>query len=372
MQKLFKELTVQQGLVILSLVLALLIAFELNYFITGFLGAVALYVVTRRFYLNLVEKKKWNKNLATSFVIFLIIVSFGIPIWIILEILIPQINDLVRNPQDITSKFQPVIKWIQENEFIQRFDFEIDNQQIINIVNKVLAYVPSTLNWVGQLFANIFVALFILYFMLISNRRMENYLKDMLPFKERSKQYFIKENYDLIRSNAYGVPILAIAQGIIAIIGYTVFGVDNAVFWGLMTGLASVIPVVGTMVIWIPICIYQIATGDVNGGLMLALYCLVLVGGIDNVLRFTLLKKMADIHPIITVFGVLLGLQLFGAMGLVFGPLVLSLPAIFYNVYRIEKEEKEREDEQEWEIPEEFLVKDETEKLDSNDNLPSA
>lgn len=340
MQNLFKNITVQRALVIIALILVLLITVELKYFLSGLLGAVALYVVTRKFFLNLIEKRKWKKGLATWFVILLIVISFGVPIWIILEILIPQINEQIKNPQEIIKKFEPVVKWVQNNEFINRFDFQIDNQQILNIVNKVLGYVPTTLNWVGQMFANIFVALFILYFMLMGNRKMEATIREMLPLKEESKQYFIKQNFDYIRSNAYGVPILAISQGIIAIIGYLIFGVDNAIFWGLMTGLASVVPVVGTMIIWIPICIYQIATGNLNNGLMLAIYCFVLVGGIDNILRFTLLKRMADIHPLITVFGVLLGLQLFGVMGLVFGPLLLAFPGILYAVYKLERNEK--------------------------------
>lgn len=340
MQNLFKNITVQRALVIIALILVLLITVELKYFLSGLLGAVALYVVTRKFFLNLIEKRKWKKGLATWFVILLIVISFGVPIWIILEILIPQINEQIKNPQEIIKKFEQVVKWVQNNEFINRFDFQIDNQQILNIVNKVLGYVPTTLNWVGQMFANIFVALFILYFMLMGNRKMEATIREMLPLKEESKQYFIKQNFDYIRSNAYGVPILAISQGIIAIIGYLIFGVDNAIFWGLMTGLASVVPVVGTMIIWIPICIYQIATGNLNNGLMLAIYCFVLVGGIDNILRFTLLKRMADIHPLITVFGVLLGLQLFGVMGLVFGPLLLAFPGILYAVYKLERNEK--------------------------------
>lgn len=340
MQNLFKNITVQRALVIIALILVLLITVELKYFLSGLLGAVALYVVTRKFFLNLIEKRKWKKCLATWFVILLIVISFGVPIWIILEILIPQINEQIKNPQEIIKKFEPVVKWVQNNEFINRFDFQIDNQQILNIVNKVLGYVPTTLNWVGQMFANIFVALFILYFMLMGNRKMEATIREMLPLKEESKQYFIKQNFDYIRSNAYGVPILAISQGIIAIIGYLIFGVDNAIFWGLMTGLASVVPVVGTMIIWIPICIYQVATGNLNNGLMLAIYCFVLVGGIDNILRFTLLKRMADIHPLITVFGVLLGLQLFGVMGLVFGPLLLAFPGILYAVYKLERNEK--------------------------------
>lgn len=337
MQNLYKNITVQRGLVIFTTLLVLLITVELKYFLSGILGAVALYVVTRKFFLFLVEKKNWNKNWATALVLFLIIISFGVPIWIILEILIPQINEQIKNPKEITEKFQPVLTWIQNQELLQRFDFQFDNQQIMTIVNRVMGYVPSTLNWVGQLFANIFTALFILWFMLTGNRKMEQAVWDMLPFSDDSNRFFLKQNFDLIKSNAYGVPILAVSQAIIAIIGYLIFGVENAVFWGLMTGVASIIPVVGTMVVWIPVCIYQMATGEMNNGLFLALYCLILVGGIDNVLRFTILKKMADIHPIITVFGVILGLQLFGVMGLVFGPLLLSLPGIFYAIYKMER-----------------------------------
>lgn len=324
-------------MVLISLFLLLVLAFELQYFTTGFLGAIALYAVVRRYFLYLTERKRWNKLVSTLWILFLIIVSFGVPLWLLLEILIPQINDVIDHPQEIIKKFNPVVEFIQGNEYIQRLDFQIDNEQLITIVNRVLSYIPSTLNWVGNFFANIFVALFILYFMLMSNRTMEAQVKALVPLSEGAKNYFITANLELIRSNAYGVPILAVSQGLIAIVGYSIFGVEKAVFWGLLTGVASIVPVVGTMVVWIPICIYQIATGQMDQGLMLALYCLILVGGIDNVLRFTLLKKMADIHPLITVFGVVVGLKLFGAMGLVFGPLLLSLPFVLYQTYTIER-----------------------------------
>lgn len=337
MQNLYKNVTVQRGLIILTILLILIITVELKYFLSGILGAIALYVVTRRFYLQLVEKRRWKKNWATALILFLIVVSFGVPIWIILEILIPQINEQVKNPDEIIKKFQPVLKWVQNQELLKRFNFQFDQQQIMGIVNRVAGYIPSTLNWVGQFFANVFTALFILWFLLTGNRKMENTVRDMLPFSEESNTFFLKQNFDLIKSNTYGVPILAVSQAIIAIIGYLIFGVDNAVFWGLVTGVASIIPVVGTMVIWVPLCIYQMATGDMNNGLFLGLYCLILVGGIDNVLRFTILKKMADIHPIITVFGVILGLQLFGVMGLIFGPLLLSYPGILYAIYKMER-----------------------------------
>ncbi len=324
-------------LLLLALGIMLFDIFVLNYFLSGLLGAVTLYVLTRSFYRKLVEQRGWKKNLAVAFIFILLIISFGIPLWVLIDILVPKINELISDRDLVVEKFHSVQIFLQNNEFLKRFDFSFSNERILKIVNTAISYIPSTLNAVGQIFANIFVALFILYYMLINTRTMEADFKEMLPLSTRSKQYFIKQNADLIRSNAYGIPIIAFAQGLIAILGYYIFGVHNAIFWGLLTGAASILPVVGTMFVWIPVSIYQIATGDVNSGLFLAIYCLILVGSIDNILRFTVLKKMADIHPLITVFGVLLGLKLFGVMGLVFGPVLLSLPGIFYKVLKMER-----------------------------------
>lgn len=344
MQKLFDRINVQKALLFLALITILIILVELKYFLSGFLAAVTLYVLTRKFYHRLTEVKKWKKNLAISLIIFLIIITFAVPLWIILEILIPKINEFVSDRQAIVEKYTAVRTFLENNKYLKSFDFHLTNEQILQIVNRVISYIPSTLNWLGQTFANIFVALFILYFMLRQSRPMEQKFKELLPLSRDSKKYFIHENAALIRSNAYGIPVLGFSQGVIAIIGYYIFGVDNAIFWGLLTGAASIVPVVGTMLIYVPITVYQIASGDVSGGLMLGAYCLVLVGGIDNVLRFTLLKKTADIHPLITVFGVLLGLQIFGVMGLVFGPVLLSMPGILYRIFEMERSFKNQED----------------------------
>ncbi len=337
MQKLFEKINVQKAILFIALLLILIILVELKYFISGLLGAITLYVLTRKFYLRLVEDKKRNKNLSITLIIFLIIITFAIPLWIILEILIPKINEFLSDRDAILDKFNSIRVLIENNEFLKRFDLTFSDEKVLQLLNKIVSYIPSTVQWVGQTFANIFTALFILYFMLINARVMEERFKELLPVSKESKKFFLRENADLITSNAYGIPILGFAQGVIAMIGYSIFGVHNAIFWGLLTGAASIVPVLGTMFIYIPVCVYQIASGDVSGGLFLTLYCLVLVGGIDNVLRFTLLKKMADIHPLITVFGVVLGLKIFGVMGLVFGPVFLSLPGILFKIYKIEK-----------------------------------
>src|SRR5690606_13912698 len=103
-----------------------------------------------------------------------------------------------------------------------------------------------------------------------------------------------------------------------------------------LTAAASMIPVVGAAVVYIPVCIFMIAEGDNGSGLFLAGYCLVIVGLTDNLLRFTLLERLEDIHPLNFVFGIIMGMSLFGFMGLIFGPILISLTLLLIQVYRNE------------------------------------
>lgn len=183
---------------------------------------------------------------------------------------------------------------------------------------------------------NLLVAFFVLYFMLISGRSLEKGLIRTLPLKEENKDSLWVETKNMVVSNAIGIPLLIICQCIVAIFGYWLFNVPEFVLWGILTGVASLIPVIGTMLIWTPICIIMIAKGDVGMGLGLFLYCGVVVSNIDNVLRFSILKKIGDVHPLITVFGVIVGLQLFGIMGLIFGPLLMTYFILLIKIYRLE------------------------------------
>src|SRR5690606_29264937 len=109
-----------------------------------------------------------------------------------------------------------------------------------------------------------------------------------------------------------------------------------ALFWGILTGVASIIPVVGSMAIWVPLVVIKFATGDMGIALGLMLYSAIVISNIDNVLRFTLVQKISNVHPIITVLGVIMGLQIFGIMGLIFGPLLIAYLTLLIKIYRLE------------------------------------
>jgi predicted PurR-regulated permease PerM len=183
---------------------------------------------------------------------------------------------------------------------------------------------------------NVIIMYFILWFMLVKAAEMERSVRNNLPLKNTNINKLLAETRAMVVSNAVGIPVLAIFQGILASIGYYIFDVSEPVLWGIMTGIASVVPFVGTTLIWLPIALLAFARGETNNGYWLLSWGAVVIGSMDNVIRFILQKYMADVHPLITVFGVIVGLNLFGFLGLIFGPLLLSLFLLLVRIYNDE------------------------------------
>jgi predicted PurR-regulated permease PerM len=155
-----------------------------------------------------------------------------------------------------------------------------------------------------------------------------------LPFELKNIKLLAGELQSQTLSNTIGVPLIALIQGTAAGIGYWIFGLADPVFWGLVTAFASIIPIAGSTLVWTPASILIIATGNFWMGLGLIAYGVLVIINIDNIARFIIQKKFADVHPLITVFGVIIGLNLFGLPGLIFGPLMLSYFFLLIKIYR--------------------------------------
>jgi predicted PurR-regulated permease PerM len=319
-------------LLILISVIGIVLVWQLQYFIPGFLGAITLYILLRQFYFNLTIKRRWKKWLAAVVLIAVCIVVFVLPIWLLVEMLIPKFTYAFDHSGEFVEQGTHLLALLKE--YIPQL--EIDNKQIQQAVQQAVSVVPTFLNATASVVVNILTAFFILYFMLRSGRDMEKRIMRLLPLKDSNKDSLWMETKNMVISNAVGIPLLMMCQCIIAIIGYWIFGVEQALIWGVLTGVASIIPMVGTMIVWVPISAIVIASGQVGAGIGLALYCAIIVSNIDNVLRFTIMKRIGDVHPLITVFGVIVGLQLFGIMGLIFGPLLLAYFILLIKIYRLE------------------------------------
>ena len=184
---------------------------------------------------------------------------------------------------------------------------------------------------------------FILYFMLMNGRRMDNSLYEHVPLKDTNVVRLGKEIRMMVISNAIGIPLIAFAQGLVGLVGYLIIGVNEPFFWFGVTCIAGMLPVIGAALAYIPLTIIFFANGQNGQGIAMAIFGFGIIGTVDNVLRFTLLKKMGNVHPLTTVFGVIIGLKVFGFIGLIFGPLLISLFMLLLNIYSNEFITKQRD-----------------------------
>lgn len=324
--------SINQIMLIIIIVLILILVFSnLLYYLPGFLGAITLYILYRKSYFHLTEVRRWNKSLTSIFFIVLSVIFIVLPLWALIDYLVVQLNSFLGNRDEIILKFNMLKEYMADKPLLR--DIDMSDAALLTFLQNLTRYVPSILNSVVEVGINIVVTLFVLYFMQVRAKKMEITIYRAIPFSRMSKQEIWDEVNMMVRSNALGIPILGFFQGVVAMIGYWIFGIENYILLGLLTGIASIIPILGTMTIYVPICLIAFATGSLGNAIGLTIYCFFLVGGIDNILRFTILKTIGNVPPMITVFGVLLGLNLFGMLGLIFGPLILSSIGLLVKVY---------------------------------------
>ncbi len=325
-----KEKYWRYSLVVIILALGITICVELTPFMGGLLGAATIYVLLRRQMYRLTEVRKWRRSLAASALLGEAILCFLVPISLIVWMVVNQVQDFALQPNTIVAPLRQVAALLHEKTGYDLLQGE-NISWLISLIPKAGQWVLGSIADFG---INIIVLLFVLYFMLIGGVHMERYCRELLPFSESVGSSVVREVYMIVRSNAIGIPLLAIVQGIIAYIGYWILGAPSPLFWGVLTCFATIIPIVGTTLIWLPLAGYMALTGDWAQAIGLVLYGGLVIANVDNVVRFVMQKKMADTHPLVTVFGVIIGLSLFGFMGVIFGPLLLAMFIFCVNVFK--------------------------------------
>lgn len=325
-----KEQYWRYSLIAIILLLGIVIFRQMLPFLSGLLGACTLYVLLRKPAFFLTERKHWRKWIMAVCLLLGTILFCLIPIALVVWFFIDKIKSVNLDPQSLLVPVQHVADLVREKT---GYDI-LDGDNISALVGVLPKVGQALMGSISSFVVNVMVLLLILYFMLTSGRRMENYVKKILPFNRRNKRDVLHELYTVVRSNAIGVPVLAVLQGGVAMLGYYLFGVPQVVFWGVISCFATVIPVVGVAIVWIPLVFYIGATGHWGMAAGLAAYSVVIVANVDNLIRTVLQKQMADTHPLITIFGVVIGLSLFGFMGVIFGPLVLSVFVLCVEIFR--------------------------------------
>lgn len=219
----------------------------------------------------------------------------------------------------------------------QQFNIDIFSENNISKITQGGTTILQTLlNASLDMFMQLGVAFLLAYFMLMNHKKLEQGFYQYVPLKNRNLKKMNSDLRQLVISNAIGVPLTAVLQAVIAYIGYLIFGVEGAFTWFILTIFAAMLPVVGAALIYIPLTIVLFVQGDNGNAIGLLIYSFVVVGLSDNLIRFMLQKKMADVHPLVTIFGVIIGINLFGFIGIIFGPILFSVFLWLIKLYKSE------------------------------------
>ncbi len=326
-----------------GLILFLTIVFinQLYNFLPGLLGGITLYILTRKWYLSLTQKRRWKKGATALLFITGSLVVIAIPVYLSVIMVSPKINSLLANQQEVMKGLQVFSNRIESAIGIKL----LSDENTKNITSKISSFLPGLINSTANVLTNLIMMFFLMYYLLVSGTAIEKYLGHIIPLKEENVDKLASETVVMVRANAIGIPVICIVQGVFAAIGYLIFGVKEWGMWGFVTGVFAFFPLVGTMIIWVPLVIYLFSTGHNYTATWLTLYSIVVTGNVDYITRLGLLKKMGNVHPMITVLGVIIGLKLFGFIGLIFGPLLISYFIILIKIYINEftKDEKLKE-----------------------------
>ena len=329
MDNTFNDRVRQLLLLALIILLAILFISEMYIFLPGLLGGVTLYILTRSLFYNLTVIKKWKKGGTALLFILGCLVIIAIPVYFSVRLVSPTINNIIDNQDSIISNLRDVSVKIQERTGVEL----LSPENTTEITKKISSFIPTLLNSTASILTNLLMMFFLLYYLLVNGRQVEKYLNHIIPLKPKNIDSLAAETKLMIRANALGIPIICIVQGAVAACGYWIFGVKDWGMWGFITGVFAFFPLVGTMIVWVPIVISIYATGANWPATGLTIYSIVVTGNVDYITRLGLLKKMGNVHPLVTVLGVIIGLGLFGFMGLIFGPLLISYFLILIKIY---------------------------------------
>jgi predicted PurR-regulated permease PerM len=223
------------------------------------------------------------------------------------------------------------------NELIVMFNLEEKVGDIISAASSFLSsMVIGVIQNIGKHTIGLTIMFFLLYYLFITeDAKLRKIVFDITPFSSRNTELLLREMKNITHSTVIATILIAVVQGALLALTFYFVGIQGALFWGFVTAILSIIPVVGSPLVWVPAIVFKIMEADYYAAVIILIAGLV-ISNIDNVLRALIQKKVGEIHPLESLLGIFIGIYLFGMVGLVVGPMLL---ASFILILKILNEE---------------------------------
>jgi len=212
--------------------------------------------------------------------------------------------------------------------------------QIEALSSRLVSFIGSSaLSLIGtatRLGIQLTIAFFGLYYLLIAPEVAWKQIQPFIPFSRRNAEILRRRFRDVTISTLVGTGLTACVQGLLVGLAFWAAGMPNALFWGVVTVVLAILPVVGSGLVWGPGALSLALEGNYGRAIALALWGVIVVGNVDNVIRPMVFRRWARIHPFITIIGAFAGIQYFGLLGLLIGPLAISYFFELIRMYQAE------------------------------------
>jgi Predicted permease len=313
-------------------VLTVVIAYATLPYLNYIFGALILFVIFRSLYHFLIRKARVGKQFAAILVIIISIFVVLIPLYFLLSVIVSEIQQLLFDQASINASIQAGGHFLMElllrlNIPADIFQTKIEEKAMelgSQAVNYTSLFILGSIQSLSHQSIGLLIMYFLLYYLFIGED--SDFMRKMsvaVPFNEENTATLLEEFRTIVRTTLIATGAVAFIQGAILTIVFLIFNIQGAVLWGALAAILSFLPVVGAPLVWVPIIIIQLMQGNYIAGICILATGL-FISVIDNFLRPIIQKKVGEIHPFLSLLGVVIGVSLFGLIGIVIGPLLLS------------------------------------------------
>lgn len=321
--------TKRQRAATLTILLGVGLAIALAPFATGLVGALVLYVMAAP--LNGVLLRKLKPTPSALLVTTLAIVLILIPGFSFAGLIVAEAQEIASGV--VQSPLLARLADLRIGEFAV-------GPRLAGLGENVVAWVGSSafglIGTATRLALNLTVAFFGLYYLLMRPEEAWAMTQPYIPFSARNTERLRQRFRDVTHSTLLGTLLIAILQGGLVAAAFAVLDISNALFWGFVTAIFAILPVLGSGLVWAPGALSLMLDGRLGAAILLSLWGVLVVGMVDNFIRPMVYRRFAQIHPMVTLVGAIAGVRYFGILGILIGPLTLSY---FFELIRMYREE---------------------------------
>lgn len=337
-----KNLLSKSFLLILLVSLLTACYFVFKSFIVEMIAATILVTMFFPAYAQLVNKLKGRKSIASFLMCFLVV----------LLVIVPLVNFIIYSAHKSNEAYTETVNFINNNDIEEvvansvlnklsflNLDIEAFKDFATVLVKNVGIWFYEgasklVLGTTGFMISMLWIIITMFFFFIDGSKMLEKVMH-WTPLPNRYDKAIFAKFKDVSYSIIMSTFVTAIVQGLLGAIAFLIIGLP-AFFAGVFMAIFSLIPYVGTAIVWLPTAIYMLITGRVWEGVFMIIWGTVVIGLSDNVIKAYLIKDKAQVHPIFVIFSILGGISLFGFWGLVFGPLIISLTVTILHIYEME------------------------------------